>query len=465
MQVVFYNHAKRSNSTKLPTGGETIPCFLKDNCSVISPVLEIKRETKPSYNYAYISDFGRYYYVTEWIYNKGLWSCSLSVDVLTSWLNEIKATQAQVLFSSSLYDLDVIDNRVASIGTYRRKSYTADFVGTLTGQNVTPSGTFAINALSNASTWATGTTTTYFMTYQQMQLFARELVTPSVWEGLKQFFSNPMDGITECYYIPLDISKYIDLTVDGAVQIGDYTFPTATAKKAVSTNFALRSYTTNIDIPWLYDDFRRLAPYTELTMFVPFCGAKPINPEMVYDIDKLFIDYSVDIVTGNIQAIVYNKEELLEEFSGNCKITLPVGQTQSRVESVIGATGGAITAIAGFASGNVALGATGVLSAISSVITPASVKATGGMSGTILGAILGNDLMRWQKFRLSATSRDTADDPENMRAVVGNALNKVTTLSNLTGYVQCYGASVKASATSGEIAMINDYLNSGIYLE
>lgn len=465
MNVVFYNHAKRNNSTKLPTGGVTIPCSLKDACSVVSPVLEIKTATKPDYNYAYISDFGRYYYVTEWIYDKGIWSCSLSVDVLTSWRDEIKSTKAQVLFSSSLYNLDVIDNRVASIGTYRRKSYTADFVGTLTGQNVTPSGTFAINALSNTSTWATGTTTTYFMTYQQMQLFARELVTPSVWEGLRQFFNNPMDGITECYYIPLDISKFIDLTVDGAVQIGDYTFPTATAKKAILTNFALRSYTTSIDIPWLYEDFRRLAPYTELTMFVPFCGAKPINPEMVYDIDKLFIDYSVDIVTGNIQAIVYNKEELLEEFSGNCKITLPVGQTQSRVESVIGATGGAITAIAGFASGNVALGATGVLSAISSVITPASVKTTGGMSGTILGAILGNDLLRWQKFRLSATSRDTADEPENMRAVIGNSLNKVTTLSDLTGYVQCYGASVNATATIGEITSINDYLNSGVYIE
>ena len=465
MDVVFYNHSKRINSTKLPTGGVTIPCVLKDACSVISPVLEIKTATQPNYNYAYISDFGRYYYVAEWMYDKGIWSCTLSVDVLTSWSNDIKSTEAQVLFSSSLYDLDVIDNRVASIGTYRRDSNTADFMGTLSGQNVTPDGTFALNALSNTSTWATGATTTYFMTYQQMQLFARELVSPSVWEGLRQFFNNPMDGIIECYYIPLDISKYIDLTVDGAVQIGDYTFPTATAKKAISTNFTLTSYTTSIDIPWLYNDFRRLAPYTELTMFVPFCGAKPINPEMVYNIDLLFIDYSVDIVTGNVQAIVYNKEEVLEEFSGNCKITLPIGQTQSRTESVIGATGGAITAIAGFSSGNVALGATGVLSAISSVITPASIKTTGGMSGTVLGAILGNDLKRWQKFRLSATSRDTTDDPENMRDVVGNALNKVVSLSTLTGFVQCYAASVTAPATSGEIAIINDYLNSGIYIE
>lgn len=465
MNVLFYNHAKRNNSTKLPTEGVNIPCVLKDECSVTSPVLEIKTAERPTYNYAYIADFGRYYYVNDWTYYRGIWSCTLSVDVLTSWKSNILETQAQVLFSSSLYDLDVIDNRVASIGTYKRESNTADFIGTLSGQNDTPSGTFAINALSDSSTWATGATTTYFMSYQQMQVFARELVSPTVWEGLKQFFNSPMDGIIECYYIPLDITKFIDLTVDGAVNIGDYTFPTATAKKAVSTNFALTSYTTSIDIPWLYNDFRRLAPYTEITLFVPFCGAKPINPEMVYNIDRLFIDYSIDVVTGNIQAIVYNKEEVLEEFSGNCKITLPVGQTQSRTESVIGATGGAITAIAGFASGNVALGATGVLSAISSVITPAAVKTTGGMSGTVLGAILGNDTKRWQKFRLSATSRDTSDEPENMRAIVGNALNKVVSLSTLTGYVQCYGASVNAQATSGEISMINEYLNSGIYIE
>ena len=465
MQVVFYNHTKRSNSTKLPTGGTEIACVLKDECSVISPVLELKTDGYPTYNYAYISDFSRYYYVSDWTFNRGVWSCTLLVDVLTSWRDTIKATQAQVLFSSSLYNMNIMDNRLASIGSYTRESKTADFVGTLSNQNTTPSGTFALNALSNTSTWATGATTTYFMSYQQMQLFARELVAPDVWEGLKQFFNNPMDGITECYYIPLDISEYVSLSADGAVQVGDYTFPTATAKKALSTNLALKSYTTSIEIPWHYSDFRRLPPYTELTLFVPFCGAKPINPEMVYNIDKLFIDYSVDIVTGNVQAIVYNKEEVLEEFSGNCKITLPVGQTQSRAENVIAATGGAITAVAGFASGNVALGATGVLSALSSVINPTSVKTTGGMSGTVLGAILGNDLKRWQKFRLSATSRDTADKPENMRATLGSALNKVTSLSNLTGYVQCYGASVNASATSEEIAMINDYLNSGFYIE
>lgn len=465
MNVVFYKHAKRNNSTKLPTDGTDIPCLLKDACSVISPVLEIKTNSQPDYNYAYISDFARYYYVKEWSYDKGIWRAMLSVDVLTSWKSYILNTTAQVLFSSSMYDLDILDNRIAAISSYTRNSETASFTGALTGQNTTPNGTFALVALSNTSTWATGATTTYFMTYQQMQTFARELVSPDVWEGLRQFFNNPMDGIIECYYIPLNISSYIDLTTDGGIQIGDYSFPTSTAKKAVSTNLALKSFTTQILIPWSYTDFRRLSPYTQLSLFVPFCGSKSIATELVYNIDMLFIDYSVDVTTGNVQAIVYNKDEVLEEFSGNCKVTLPVGQTQSRVESMIGATGGAITALAGFSSGNVALGATGVLSAIGSVVTPANTRTMGGMSGSVLGAILGNDLLRWQKFRLSNTSRLTSDEPKNIRATCGNALNKVVSLSKLTGYTQTINASVAAPATESEIVQLNSYLDSGIYIE
>lgn len=464
MNVVFYNHNKRNNSTKLPSNGTTISCLLKGPCSVISPVLEIKTSTLPSYNYAYISDFGRYYYV-EWTYDRGIWSAMLSIDVLASWKSNILSTTAQVLFSSSNYDLNILDNRIAAIGNYTRDNETASFTGALTGQNVTPNGTFALVALSNTSSWATGAATTYFMNYQQMQLFARELVSPTVWEGLKQFFNNPMDGIIECYYIPLDISSYIDLTVDGAIQVGDYEFPTATAKKAISTNLALRTFTTQIAIPWVYDDFRRLSPYSQLSLFVPFCGSKSIAPELVYNIDALYIDYSVDVTTGNVQAIVYNKEEALEEFSGNCKVTLPIGQTQSRVDSIIGATGGAITAVAGFSSGSVALGATGVLSAIGSVVTPASNKTMGSMNGSVLGAILGNDLLRWQKFRLSITSRLTADEPDNIRATCGNVLNKVVSLSELTGYTQTINFSVTAPATATELAQINAYLDSGIYIE
>ena len=76
MNVLFYNHAKRNNSTKLPTEGVNIPCVLKDECSVTSPVLEIKTAERPTYNYAYIADFGRYYYEFHICFNKLIYKCS-----------------------------------------------------------------------------------------------------------------------------------------------------------------------------------------------------------------------------------------------------------------------------------------------------------------------------------------------------------------------------------------------------
>ena len=70
MNVQFYTHKKRNNSLKLPTDGVIIACALKDNCSVTSPVLELKTEGYPAYNYAYIPDFARYYYVNDWFFLK-----------------------------------------------------------------------------------------------------------------------------------------------------------------------------------------------------------------------------------------------------------------------------------------------------------------------------------------------------------------------------------------------------------
>lgn len=464
INIVFYALEKRRNSTLRPVQqGTPLQCNLKDTCSIVNPVIEVNA-TMTQYNYCYIPTFDRYYYINDWSYSRGIWTATCTVDVLATYSPYILETTANVVFSSSRYNLHAIDNRIGATGGYTRSSQTASFIGTLANQNTSSSGTYVLTALSNQPLWSTGVTTTYFMTRGQMQSFAKELLDPDPWDALKQFFDNPLDGIVECYYLPLDVSEYIELSEEQAIQVGDYSFTTM-AKKPLLSNFTLKSKTAQIMIPWVYDDFRRLSPYTEMSLFVPFCGAKSIPPEMVYNIDMLFVDYSVDVTTGAIQAICYNKSEVIAEFSGNCKVSLPIGKTQSRVDSIIGATGGAITAVAGFAHGNVALGATGVLSAIGSVATPANNKVMGGMNGSVLGAIIGNETKHWQNFILSVTSRDTTDNPANMRPTLGNALNEVVPLSDLRGYVQTTEAQVSAPCTADELTQINTLLDTGIYIE
>lgn len=462
---IFRNFNKRNNSTKRPNDatGEEREVQLKGDTDILNPIFQI---SNVDFTVNYVKWLDRYYHVSSIIVDtKNLFTITCTIDVLASWKEYIKKNSAQVIFSSSMYDLAILDNRMVSTGEYVRNSNDAPFAGATAKTNNIPTGTFAINVLREETQWATGASTTYFLNATQMQTFARELVAPNAWESLLQFFNNPMDGIIECYYMPIKVGEYVSLTENIEIKIGDYSFPSATGKVPISTTLALKSKTAQIMIPWEYDDYRRLQPYNELSLFVPFCGAKPISPELVYNIDMLFIDYGVDIMTGNVQAIVYNKSEVLEEFSGNCKVSLPIAQVQSRVDNLIGATGSAITAVAGFASGNVALGATGILSGISAVITPSNVKTMGGLGGSVLGATLGNDVMRWQEFRLSSTARKTADSPEGIRATMGNALNKVVSLSGLSGFVQTNGFSLSAPALKSEKELVNAQLDSGIYLE
>ena len=468
MIVRLYTFNKRKNSTAVPTDGTVFTVSLKTDTDILSPRLDFAPTATPptAYNYVYILDFSRYYFISKWEWSMGIWTAQCTVDVAASWKANILATTAFVLYSSSSYNLNALDERIAAIGTQNRNVATQTFVGaSLAGSSQSPNGTFCLTALDDTGVWATGATTTYFMTYQQMQLFAQELINPSAWESLKQFWENPMDAIVDCYYLPMDISSYIDRTTERNVVIGSYTFPNTKARSALKTNLALEWQHTTIDIPWQYSDFRNLPPYTSLEMFVPFCGAKPLPTEALYGFDSILIDYGVDITTGLVQCIAYVKETLLQEWTGNIQVKLPVGQSQSRAEQVLGGIAGAAATVGGIVSKNAVVTVKGLSTAIGSVISQTDQKMLGGFSGSVLGSILGNNVGRWQKFILTCAYHDSLTDPANIRSSVGNICGAVRSLGSLTGYVQTADASVSAPATDTELEIINSMLDTGMFLE
>lgn len=466
MRVIFYTFTKRKNSLDTPSGeGFTSECVLKDTCTILRPRIELASAYNLQWNYCYIPDFQRYYYVSDSEYFRGVWTLECRFDAMASWEGFIRNTSAQVIFSSSHYNVNLLDNRIPATGNLDRQVSTEAFTGALGNATESPSGYFALTVLSGNGIWATGVSTTYFMTYRQMQVFAQELLAPEGLEAIKQYFDNPMDSLIDCYYIPLDITNYVALSTTTHIVIGGYTFPSAIGRTPQSTSLANKSMSATIEIPWVYDDFRRLSPYTNIDLFVPFCGSKPIPPEDCYQHDAILLSYSVDVTTGDVQCIAYLKETVLQEWAGNCRIMLPVGQTQSRVGQTLGALSSGIAAVGKIGAGNVAAGATGVLNAIGSVLSPTEVKQCGGFSGSILGACLGNDQnLLWQKFRMSVTSHLTEASPSSIRATIGNVNGDVEMIGNLSGYCQTLGASVSAPAFAEELDEINAMLDGGVYL-
>ena len=85
---------------------------MRDSISVTDMTIEIEYPI-PTFNYVYIPLFNRYYFVDDIssvVY--GVWSVSLSVDVLMSYKDTIKTLEAFVDRSQSNYNLKVIDNKL-----------------------------------------------------------------------------------------------------------------------------------------------------------------------------------------------------------------------------------------------------------------------------------------------------------------------------------------------------------------
>ena len=122
MNVQFYSFSKRRNSTKQPAGsGTVIDCKLKEGTSVKNPKLQISGRTF-GYNYAYIPDFGRYYFVNDIISESyDITTYVLEEDSLASNKSAIGSTIAMVEYSSTGYDEDMIDPRI-DVYTTRRLS-------------------------------------------------------------------------------------------------------------------------------------------------------------------------------------------------------------------------------------------------------------------------------------------------------------------------------------------------------
>lgn len=117
---LFVNNSENNKVGKNITSITTVTGVLKNSCSIITPTIEINISNVPMVNYAYIPQFGRYYFITDITSTvNGLWSISLKCDVLESFKRNIYENTAilarqQYLFNLYLHD----DNLMLSSDTF-----------------------------------------------------------------------------------------------------------------------------------------------------------------------------------------------------------------------------------------------------------------------------------------------------------------------------------------------------------
>lgn len=112
MTVTAYTNISEINRVgKSLTTVATYTGSLRGPCDVLSPVITLNLSSVPTnVNYMYISEFGRYYFVTGWnVEITGLITVSLSVDVLETYKELIKATRAVIERQENKYNVYLPD--------------------------------------------------------------------------------------------------------------------------------------------------------------------------------------------------------------------------------------------------------------------------------------------------------------------------------------------------------------------
>ena len=111
---LYFTTSPDNRMTKYLTNESVMQGNLRDVSNVVNPVILVERDIEQLsglYNYAYIPEFNRYYFITEMqSYRNNFVLLSLSVDVLYSFKNQILDNVAivdkaqQIDFSNIYYD-------------------------------------------------------------------------------------------------------------------------------------------------------------------------------------------------------------------------------------------------------------------------------------------------------------------------------------------------------------------------
>lgn len=83
---------------------------LREESNVIDPIILIERDSMSNVNYARVSEFNRYYFVTEIeSVRTKLWRVHMHVDVLYTYRDKIRQNRALINRQQNYYDLMLDD--------------------------------------------------------------------------------------------------------------------------------------------------------------------------------------------------------------------------------------------------------------------------------------------------------------------------------------------------------------------
>lgn len=109
--VFMYNNEPMNKINKTPVEKFTLTGELREESSVVDPVILIEKDNPIEANYAYIEQFNRYYYIKDiTAVRNNLWRITMHTDVLKTFSEGILNSPCIVAKSSSRFNLYLNDS-------------------------------------------------------------------------------------------------------------------------------------------------------------------------------------------------------------------------------------------------------------------------------------------------------------------------------------------------------------------
>lgn len=492
MEIIFYYHRKKVNSTALPIQGTFKNCSIKDVSSLINPYIEIAENLSvaPPWNYCYIPAYNRYYWIIEWTWERGFWSAELSVDVLASYRETIFNSTLYVVRSASNYDGNIIDKIYPTkidnelIRVPLAQPWSVDVIPT--------NGTFVIGVTAPSGGYF-GSMNYYAMSQSGYAKLCDYLSSQAVTteEGfneddcslaLQKALVDPFQYIKSCKWIPL---AYNDTNFKGvhrtSLPIYQWSVDVGACTQLVK---CYGSVEFNVDMrrhPQTNDRgmFVNYEPYTNINMFLPPFGTFPLDTTYTgINRSGFQVSMLVDYITGGGAYYV----QVLDPESRQCGI-IANGYGQVAVDMQLSQVN---TSMMGLAFTKAGVGVDELVSGLSlGQMTPTDtigenpISNVGGIIRNAGMQSIGNAVQaRFSKAVTSGTQGGFSsyahvpyidyqfftlvDDDINEE---GRPLMKNVRLGNLNGYCICKNGDVAIGGTAQEQNAIKTYLESGVYIE
>ena len=487
---------KKINSTSQAFSSSTdYNVLLKDQCSLDRPVFVI-RGTPDKYNYCKFMD--KYYWIDDTvILSRDTFEVHCHLDPLATYKAQITGSSQFAIFAnSSHWNKFADDPRISpEKNLYTYSQYYANCFGTV-GHNslIDDEGCVIMTFFSAVPTGAgaRGGLHTAVLTKSMFQNCLYDLSNID-WTDIVEFtelftkaiqalggVGNWADNIYSCKWLPIRYDGITgtlrsDMAVGGIIADG-------VTWKEISTNTVItHSKAVDISDYWeiLGDDLTvlRNPRFTSIQINTP-AGCINVDVSNLKQQTKITIKTAICVVSGDFTIKVFDGTdtgEVIGAVSGNMGIDLmhmvvdsPNLLTQATQSAFNFGIGGEALAISSQFGGKTGIG--GNVLATPIMHQAPSIAISGAPSSLFVDkylaqvSIVYNTMGPYQMA--GSESGASAGNYKSMCNKIGYPCNRYISLSDYSGYVKCYNASVGASgASEADKQFINSCLNNGIYIE